>query len=680
MNQMREIDGCTVEILRSLLQLSAPISSKKISRNIGVSMRVVHYRINRIKPWLEENGFTLIVKPNYGIMLQAPDDKKKKLLEKINKFTFYSKEKRIYFILLSFFSTDTPLIHKYFEEMLSISRSTVIKEIAQAKKWLVDNKMTLFSKPNYGCWVEGPENVFRESLFNCILDGSYEFKQQNDLMEYCFSGIPKKILNNTFADRVKSYFGEVDFYYLNNLLNTIIDVQLTDRSNYSLILRIAILITRCMKGKNIRSIKSGLGDFKQKNEYYWAEFLSKKIGEYYNLSLGLEEISYITKYLLDAQAQRPVDGASIDPEKIEELDNELINAVDSFICQISKRLHPSLMLDAELKHNLALHIKHTFDQGAFLVSEDNPIIQEIKEEYSRIFFIVSQCIKESDISSLSKFPDEIEYLTIHIATALERLHYKRKNNKTILLVCNTGVASALLLKSKIKSEFPEIIINDVISYKELLKRKSFRGIDFIISTIQLKLFRAPPVLVVDVLLKEKDIDNLEKAFITEGASENQSPKVSKNDGPRLSTLIDNDLIEIKNKVNNWEDAAQEAGQLLYKNKIVEKRYINSMKNVIREFGSFIVAWPGVALLHATFDSGAKQLGMSLITLDTPVEFGHTENDPVDIVIALSIPADHSIPLALDQLNNMLSCKQAIKIIRSAHRKNTVMNQIKNFSQ
>ncbi len=680
MDQIHEIDCCTAEILRSLLQLSVPISSKNISQSIGVSARAVHYRINRIKPWLKKNGITLIVKTNYGILLQAKDSKKKELLEKINEYTFYSKEKRIYLILFSLFSTDAPLILKYFKEMLSISRSTVIKEIGQAKKWLIENKMMLFSKPNYGYWVEGREYIFRESLFNCILNGAYEFKQQNDLMEYCFSGVPKKMLNNTFVGMVESYFGEVDFYYLNNLLNTILDVQLTDRSNYSLILRLAILITRCKKGKNIRNISSGLGDFKQKNEYYWAEFLSKKIGKYYNLSLGLEEISYITKYLLDARVIRPVDGVSIDLDKIDELDNELINAVDSFLCQISKRLHPSLMLDVELKHNLALHIKYINERTAFLFPEDNPVIQEIKEEYSRIYYIVNQCIKESKISNLSKFPDEIGYLTIHIATALERLHYKRKNNKTVLLVCNTGIASALLLKSKIKSEFWEIIIDDVISYKELLKRKNFKGIDFIISTIPLQLFQAPPVLVVDVLLKEKDIDNLKKAFITEGVGEIRLPNVSINDGPRLFTLIDNDLIDLKKKVKNWEDAAEEAGQLLYKNKIVEKRYVNSMKNVIRKFGPFMVAWPGVALLHATFDAGAKQLGMSLITLDKPVEFGHTENDPVDIVIALSIPADHSIPLALDQLNNMLSCERALNIIRSALRKNSVMNQIKNFSQ
>jgi mannitol/fructose-specific phosphotransferase system IIA component (Ntr-type) len=40
--------------------------------------------------------------------------------------------------------------------------------------------------------------------------------------------------------------------------------------------------------------------------------------------------------------------------------------------------------------------------------------------------------------------------------------------------------------------------------------------------------------------------------------------------------------------------------------------------------------------------------MSLVTQQIPVEFGHAENDPVDIIIALSIPQGYSIPMALDQ--------------------------------
>lgn len=677
---MREIDSCTAEILRFLLQISVPMSSKKISQSIGISTRAVHYRLNRIRGVLEENNITLHIKPNFGILLVTTEDKKKRLLEKINEVTFFPKEKRIYIILFTLLSSSQPFNLRYFEELLSVSRSTVVKEITLAKKWFSKFNVILNSKPNFGYWVEGQENALRESFFNCILFGSYEFKQQNGLMEYCFLGRVKNNSSNTFMRMVENYFSEVDFYHLNSLISTLFDVQLTDQSNYCLILRLAILIKRCKKGKTIRNICSELGDFIQKNEYYWAEFLSTRISKFYNFSLGLEEISFITKYLFDAQIKRPVVDDPIDMDMVDYLlENDLINSVGLLLIQISTRLHPSLMFDIDLKNNLVLHMKYILDRTEYFFPEDNPIIQEIKEEYSRIYYIVEDCIRESKISYLIKYPDEIGYITIHIATALKKLQYKGRNKKTILLVCNSGIASALLLKSKIESEFSDIIIADVISYKELLKRKKFKGIDFIISTIPVYLIHSPPVLVVDVLLREVDIDNLKKVFTAESSHKSRLPGISIFEGPKLSDLFDIDLIELKKDAKSWKDAVNQAGQLLLYNKLIEERYIKAMEKVISEFGPFVVAWPGVALLHAGFSAGAKQLGMCLITLAEPVEFGHIENDPVDIVFALSIPMDKTIPLALDQLNNMLSCEKAIKIIRTASQKKILLNQITKFS-
>ncbi len=499
-------------------------------------------------------------------------------------------------------------------------------------------------------------------------------------MEFCFSGKTKSERYFSFIGMVSEYFCKINYFYINNLINTIIDIKLSDRSNYSLILKLAIMISRCRKKKFISIICPGLGDIKQKHEYYWAEFLGKRFRDYFNITIGLEEISYIIQHLIDAQARRPLEQGLRESSDLKALDQKLSDAIDSFLCQVSKRLHPALMLDAELKSNLALHLKNIYFRTDEFFPEDNPVINEIKKEYPRIHAIVSQSIAESKMSVLKKYPDEIGYLTIHIATALERLQYQKKDNKTVLLVCNTGAASALLLRTKIQSEFPEIDIEKVISYKDLLGRRNFRGIDFIISTIPLQIVHAPPILIVEPLLREKDIENLRKAFIKDRTEKESLAEEKELEGPSLIRLIDAELIQLKINASGWEVATEKAGELLLRQNIIEKRYIQSMKKTIQEFGPFMVAWPGVALLHASHDSGSRKLGMSLVTLAKPVEFGHFENDPVDIVIAVSIPARSMISLALDQLNNMLSDHHAVTTIRSAQRSSVVLNQINHFSQ
>ena len=662
-----------------MCQLSAPQSSGELGNKIGISARAVNYRIHQALPWLEANGISIQIKTNSGIRIQASEENKKRLLGNLDHLLYFSKEKRFFLIIFHFLTAEKPLTLSFFENQFSISRSTTVKEVNSAKLWLKKYNVNLFSKPNCGYWIDGSEADIREAIYKCMVKGADEFKQQDELMEFCFSGKTKKGQYHSFVGEIQDYFGEVNFYHLNTVLNTILDIHLSDRSNYHLILRLAILITRIKKDKKIKVICPGLGDIKQKNEYYWVEFVAKRLGKYYGFSLELEEVSYLIKYFIEAQSSRPIENETMNLKEYEDSCKDLVEAIEYFLSQISKRLHPSLILDSELKLNLVLHLKNIYYRTDFDFPEENPIIKEIKEEYPRIYYLVSQSINESKISFLSEYPEELGYLTIHIATALEKLHYQRKNNKTILLVCNTGAASAILLRTKIQAEFPDIKIESVISYKELLKRKHFSGIDFIISTIPFQLISAPPVLVVDVLFRERDIDNLNKAFFTESNTSGPLPKLSISDGPPLCKLITENMIELKGEAANWEQATEMAGFILQRENIVEARYIQSMKEVIHEFGPFMVAWPGVALLHAAYSSGAKKLGMSLLTLKNPVKFGHKENDPIDIVIALSIPCDCSIPLALDQLNNILLNDSAKRCIRTASNAKAVINQIHLFS-
>jgi transcriptional antiterminator/mannitol/fructose-specific phosphotransferase system IIA component (Ntr-type) len=677
---MADIDSRSASILKYLTELSTPVSSDIIARQVGLTPRAVRYRMPKISAWLEEAGAELVNKPRYGIFIRASMQKKNQLHNQVSFSSFYSREERIYLILLKLLSSEEAVIIKQFEVLLSVSRSTIVQDISRAEEWLEDHGLKLLSKQNRGFWVEGDEADFREAILSCVLNGARDIGFQDDLMCFSFADSTAALPSHEFALSIKCLFQPVDFKYFNLLLNTVIDIQLSDRAQFHFILRLAIMLIRLKKRKPIRVIPSGLGDLKQLNEYYWTEFLCRKVAERFQLIINLEEITYITRFLIDAQVIRPLKMISDKSEKIEEFDKELICIIDSFLCQVSRRLHPAMAIDRELRYNLASHLKYFQERADISHLDDNPVIQEIKAEYSKIFTIVEQCIRESKAFTLGMHEDEVGYLTIHIAAALEKLRYNEKNTKTVLIVCNAGMASALLLRSKIQSEFSDISIDSVISYHELLERKNFSGIDLIISTIPLHLRSAPPVLVVNVILKDKDLANLEKVLVVQKNERTALPKVSVIDGPRLSALIDNSLIALKKDAKDWVDAAEIAGTLLFKSNLIERRYIDAMKRVVKEFGPYIVVWPGVAMLHANCAEGVRQPGMSLVTLQNPVEFGHPENDPVDIILALSIPQGYSITLALDQLNRLLTDEKALQRLRLSYHRSTVMMLVKKFSQ
>jgi ascorbate PTS system EIIA or EIIAB component len=88
---------------------------------------------------------------------------------------------------------------------------------------------------------------------------------------------------------------------------------------------------------------------------------------------------------------------------------------------------------------------------------------------------------------------------------------------------------------------------------------------------------------------------------------------------------------------SWQEAIRASCQLLLAGGAVEERYVERCVEIVHEQGPYIVVAPGIALAHARPEDGACALGLAVITLVAPVEFGHPENDPVDVVFAFSSP-------------------------------------------
>ena len=113
----------------------------------------------------------------------------------------------------------------------------------------------------------------------------------------------------------------------------------------------------------------------------------------------------------------------------------------------------------------------------------------------------------------------------------------------------------------------------------------------------------------------------------------------------IHSILTEDTVEVNVEVSDWEEAVRTAGNLLYKNGYVEACYVDSMVDIVKAVGPYIVLLKGVALAHARPSQGAKKIGLSLITLKTPVNFGNADNDPVSLVFALSA-VDNSSHLEL----------------------------------
>jgi PTS system ascorbate-specific IIA component len=101
----------------------------------------------------------------------------------------------------------------------------------------------------------------------------------------------------------------------------------------------------------------------------------------------------------------------------------------------------------------------------------------------------------------------------------------------------------------------------------------------------------------------------------------------------LTNYLTSDVVELQVEAADWETAVTTAGNLLVKTGKCTPGYIQAMIDAVHEMGPYMVLAPGLALAHARPEDGVLDMGISLITLKTPVEFGSEANDPVSLVLA-----------------------------------------------
>lgn len=127
----------------------------------------------------------------------------------------------------------------------------------------------------------------------------------------------------------------------------------------------------------------------------------------------------------------------------------------------------------------------------------------------------------------------------------------------------------------------------------------------------------------------------------------------------IKELLTEDLVKVNIKASNWEDAVRKAGELLYINNKVEKSYIDAMVKTVESMGPYIVMAPGIAMPHARPEDGAKDIGLAIISLEKPVNFGSDDFDPVKLVIALCASESKVHIELLKDLSNVLDDEDLI---------------------
>jgi len=656
-----------------LLQSERPLASAEIASQLGLTPRMVRYNLPSIEKWLATKDAQLI-KSGYGVSIDAPDRVRRNLASAVERLTGYplllSPTERLHLLLLFLLMSDEPLLIKQLQRRLNVSRTTVRRDLERAEEWLERHNLHLLRRPNFGLKVVGKEYDLRAATVDFLIASVGEAH----LLALCSGSKTALCLRQGgdigFWQALSAFLQTLELSYANRLVvstENAMASRFTDSSHVALTLYLAVLIPRLREGKGIKVRPEHLQDLKERKEFSVARVIAERIERFFGISLPELEIACIAMRLLGAEARRTIaDGIDKRGMK-DEIAPEVWELVDGILAGASAYLYPSLRVDQELIRSLALHVASALDRIRFDLRTRNPLLEDIKKRYPYIFKVAGKsCAVLADKLGKRLADEEVGYIAMHLVAAMERLSPPIGLRRRVLLVCNAGVATAWLLVSRMRAEFPEVEIVEVMSGLDLQHGKDLNDADVIVSTIPIEIQDIATV-VVSPFLSDEDVTRIRQALKV-GRTTAAAARLTAHrevGEPSLSDLITAETIRLKVSAGSWREVVYRTGKLLLDIGAIEPRYIEAMREVIIQHGPYMILWPGIALLHALPEQGVRRLCMSMVTLARPVQFGHPENDPVDLAIALGAVDKHQHLKALSELQDLLESEEALDRIRSA---------------
>lgn len=140
----------------------------------------------------------------------------------------------------------------------------------------------------------------------------------------------------------------------------------------------------------------------------------------------------------------------------------------------------------------------------------------------------------------------------------------------------------------------------------------------------------------------------------------------------LTNYLSEDVMKLNVEANDWEDALKKAGQLLVDTKKIKTEYIDSMIEAVKKHGPYIAISPHIAFGHAAPGSFVKEDSISLVTLKTPIEFGHKQNDPIKLLFVIAAKNHQGHLSFLQELASILSDSEKLNKILGAEQTEEVM--------
>ncbi len=486
-----------LEIVRILLQQSDYITIQAITQILQVSNKTIRNDLMIVAEYLKESNLSLNKKTGAGVRIDGDEETKlyllKEIIQKSRQMTDYSPQARKIYLGLRIINCEENCRIYELASELYVSRATIHKDLFILSKTLPSYRLELIRKNNNGICIEGTERHLRDLMFDLMLEdnGYSEFVKIVKNAAYpCQNHFIFEALDYTDTDihRLVQLIIHSGNYYINCLpFDSLVPA----------LLRIFIIMVRNLGEHSVSLSETFMQDLQSQPLYPESRHLALLLQAEYQICFSEEEIRYIQIHFLSLQNKSRL-------PKDEQQEARMFGM--ALLRYWEDIFHRPFSEDTDFLESLVAHLGPAITRYHHGISIKNPMMSEIHAYYENTFQIVKKSMEILHIRyPYDLIDDELGYIAIHLAAALERTKQPLKT----ILVCHGGNGASNLLSRKLTAQLPEIEIVSLESFLSI-QNADLSQIDLIITTIELSLSAEIPVLTINSLVHDYDILRLKK--------------------------------------------------------------------------------------------------------------------------------------------------------------------------
>lgn len=650
-------------ILKILSMSEGKGNIKSLAKSLELAERTIRYELEKIDDYLLSRNMKPLERTFGGnIFFEEYENFTQQAENLPSESMMDTHERRNYIFFKALFKEKINLT-KLCEE-LDISRTTIKNDVKYLREELSKNNISLRAYQE-GLILEGTENDIRREQLKFL-------KRYSNSMFYDTSQIRTKT-----EKIIEEYIKSVDFKVIKSFIDNVqkkMNKVISDEAYNIIAVYLIITVLRIKKEKFLEEI--GNQNFLADTEEFRCISSFKDILEKeFEIEFCHNEILQITDYFLGSHTYNFEQSYYKNWIEIEIL-------VKKFIAAFNKNIHTDLSKDKILFKEIINHIKPTLYRIKNRIKLENSIYAEVLNSYPNIFYVTKKAIKDIENYLGVEFSDdETAFLAIYFKGAIDRNKFKEKDLKRVLVVCAHGYGTSKLLVQQLNEIYTINVVQTIPRYM-LEKTLEEERVDLIISTINIENKIDIPVVKVNSVLTQEDIAVLDKYelsrqkkrfFLSEilniierncvienkeeliedlnGYFENKLVDDTEQNDLRLSDILTEENILLNQSAETWEEAVIKGGEILLHNGYVSKKYVDSLAENIKKYGSYVVISEGIALPHSKTDNAVLKTGMSLVTLKEPVIFPGDKK--VSIILSFSSFDMNEHFTALSDLNELI---------------------------